>query len=178
MSLSNTQRLRIDRRPWVLYCSVHDFEPAVAIGFLKAGESWVYGHRDERSGIVMRRETPVGTAIYCCVKCFAHMGGRAFAEEPRPFRFMEADFILAQQRIDRVIQALAYRAEKRLYQLTPTEMREHLEVLKEDTLPELSRSCPNCQAPAGEPCTQPTNTGRRVVNWVHSSRLADEEADQ
>lgn len=30
--------------------------------------------------------------------------------------------------------------------------------------------CPNCQAPTGEPCTQPTDTGRRVVSWVHNAR--------
>lgn len=32
--------------------------------------------------------------------------------------------------------------------------------------------CPNCQAQPGEPCTQPTNDGRRAVNWVHNARRA------
>lgn len=31
-------------------------------------------------------------------------------------------------------------------------------------------ACPACQAPAGEPCTQPTDNGRRVVRWAHLSR--------
>lgn len=30
--------------------------------------------------------------------------------------------------------------------------------------------CPACQAPAGQPCTQPTSTARRTVPWVHKSR--------
>ena len=39
------------------------------------------------------------------------------------------------------------------------------------TTPDALRvACPNCQAPAGELCTAPTNTGRREVKWVHSSR--------
>lgn len=32
------------------------------------------------------------------------------------------------------------------------------------------RECPTCQAKAGAPCTQPTDTGRRAVNWWHLSR--------
>lgn len=31
-------------------------------------------------------------------------------------------------------------------------------------------ACPNCGSPAGKPCTAPTNTSRREVKWVHSSR--------
>jgi hypothetical protein len=30
--------------------------------------------------------------------------------------------------------------------------------------------CPACQSPAYRPCTQPTNTGRLPVTWVHKSR--------
>jgi len=30
--------------------------------------------------------------------------------------------------------------------------------------------CPNCQASAGQPCTQPTSLGRRAVSWVHDAR--------
>lgn len=30
--------------------------------------------------------------------------------------------------------------------------------------------CPNCQAPAGERCTAPTNTGRTAVSWFHVAR--------
>lgn len=30
--------------------------------------------------------------------------------------------------------------------------------------------CPNCQAPVGEPCTQPTSTGRREVESTHLAR--------
>lgn len=30
--------------------------------------------------------------------------------------------------------------------------------------------CPNCQARPGEPCTQPTDTGRVAVPWFHLSR--------
>lgn len=32
--------------------------------------------------------------------------------------------------------------------------------------------CPNCQAPAEKPCTQPTDTGRREINWYHYARIA------
>lgn len=35
----------------------------------------------------------------------------------------------------------------------------------------LAVSCPNCQAKPGEPCTQPTDTGRRPVAFVHSARI-------
>ena len=31
--------------------------------------------------------------------------------------------------------------------------------------------CPNCQAQPGEPCTQPTDTGRRAVKRPHLARL-------
>jgi hypothetical protein len=31
-------------------------------------------------------------------------------------------------------------------------------------------ACPACYAPAGEPCTQPTDNGRRAVGWHHLSR--------
>lgn len=30
--------------------------------------------------------------------------------------------------------------------------------------------CPACQVPAGERCTQPTNTSRSPVAWTHHSR--------
>lgn len=30
--------------------------------------------------------------------------------------------------------------------------------------------CPNCQAAAFEPCTQPTDTGRKIVGWFHHAR--------
>lgn len=32
------------------------------------------------------------------------------------------------------------------------------------------RPCPACQARAGEPCTQPTNTARKPVSWFHLAR--------
>ena len=31
--------------------------------------------------------------------------------------------------------------------------------------------CPTCHAPVGEPCTQPTDIGRKPVKWIHSARL-------
>lgn len=31
-------------------------------------------------------------------------------------------------------------------------------------------TCPNCQARPGEPCTQPSNTKRIPVTWMHLSR--------
>lgn len=31
-------------------------------------------------------------------------------------------------------------------------------------------ACPACQVPAGEPCTAPTEKGRRPVTWTHSAR--------
>jgi hypothetical protein len=37
--------------------------------------------------------------------------------------------------------------------------------------------CPACQAPGGEPCTAPTDTGRRPVNWFHLAR-EDEVREQ
>jgi len=30
--------------------------------------------------------------------------------------------------------------------------------------------CSNCQARQGEPCTQPTSTGRVAVRWFHAAR--------
>lgn len=35
----------------------------------------------------------------------------------------------------------------------------------------LSLKCPACQSPAGNPCTQPTEDGRRNVQWFHESRI-------
>lgn len=32
------------------------------------------------------------------------------------------------------------------------------------------RACPVCQARPGQPCTQPTDTGRRPVTWFHLNR--------
>lgn len=37
-------------------------------------------------------------------------------------------------------------------------------------------ACPNCAAPAGQPCTQPTDMSRRPVTWVHLAREAKYEA--
>lgn len=34
-------------------------------------------------------------------------------------------------------------------------------------------ACPNCGAPQGYPCSQPTDTGRRVVRWTHLARDAE-----
>lgn len=34
----------------------------------------------------------------------------------------------------------------------------------------ITARCPNCQARPGEPCTQPTDTGRRNVSWFHMAR--------
>jgi hypothetical protein len=34
----------------------------------------------------------------------------------------------------------------------------------------LTITCPVCNAAAGHPCTAPTSTGRRVVEWTHISR--------
>lgn len=31
-------------------------------------------------------------------------------------------------------------------------------------------TCPNCQSGPGQLCTQPTDTGRRPVGWVHLAR--------
>lgn len=31
--------------------------------------------------------------------------------------------------------------------------------------------CPNCNAQPGQPCTQPTETGRRNVQWIHYARF-------
>ena len=31
-------------------------------------------------------------------------------------------------------------------------------------------ACPNCQSGPGEACTQPTDTGRAAVSWVHMAR--------
>lgn len=38
-------------------------------------------------------------------------------------------------------------------------------ITKAQTVP-----CPTCFAPAGQPCTAPTDTGRRAVTWVHVRR--------
>lgn len=35
--------------------------------------------------------------------------------------------------------------------------------------------CPNCHAQPGKTCTQPTNTGRTPVPWLHLSRLPKQE---
>ena len=32
--------------------------------------------------------------------------------------------------------------------------------------------CPTCLAPAGQPCTRPTDTTRLTVAYVHLSRLS------
>lgn len=37
-------------------------------------------------------------------------------------------------------------------------------------LKELLVSCPACFADVGDPCTEPTNTGRRNVRWFHTKR--------
>ncbi len=34
----------------------------------------------------------------------------------------------------------------------------------------LDRECSVCLSPAGEPCTQPTDRGRRTVAWYHLDR--------
>jgi hypothetical protein len=31
-------------------------------------------------------------------------------------------------------------------------------------------ACPACYSPAGQPCTQPTDTSRKPVSWVHYAR--------
>lgn len=36
----------------------------------------------------------------------------------------------------------------------------------------LSAACPNCQVRPGQPCTQPTSTGRRPVTRFHYGRYA------
>lgn len=37
----------------------------------------------------------------------------------------------------------------------------------------LEVGCPACQAKPGEPCTQPTDTGRRSVRWYHHARVTN-----
>lgn len=39
--------------------------------------------------------------------------------------------------------------------------------------PEQARkyACPSCAARSGQPCTTPTDTGRREVKWVHLTRF-------
>lgn len=32
-------------------------------------------------------------------------------------------------------------------------------------------TCPACNAKPGKPCTVPTDTGRRAVNWLHLARV-------
>jgi len=39
----------------------------------------------------------------------------------------------------------------------------------------LSRPCPVCQAKPGEPCTTPTDTGRRPIRGFHLARECDDE---
>lgn len=34
----------------------------------------------------------------------------------------------------------------------------------------MSVACPACHSKPGKPCTQPTNTGRKPVAWVHLVR--------
>lgn len=34
----------------------------------------------------------------------------------------------------------------------------------------MNNPCPACNAKPGNPCTTPTNTGRRDVKWIHSAR--------
>lgn len=36
-------------------------------------------------------------------------------------------------------------------------------------------TCPNCNAQPGQPCTQPTDTSRKAVAWVHSAREVNAE---
>lgn len=33
--------------------------------------------------------------------------------------------------------------------------------------------CPNCNAQPDKPCTQPTDTGRSNVSWVHLARESE-----
>lgn len=35
----------------------------------------------------------------------------------------------------------------------------------------LQRTCPACHAKPGRRCTQPTDTGRKAVDWLHLSRV-------
>lgn len=35
----------------------------------------------------------------------------------------------------------------------------------------LARPCPVCNAQTGQPCTQPTSTGRQPVRWLHLKRV-------
>ena len=37
----------------------------------------------------------------------------------------------------------------------------------------LTVACTNCHAQPGQPCTQPTDAGRRPVPWFHLAREAD-----
>lgn len=39
-----------------------------------------------------------------------------------------------------------------------------------------SRPCPACYARPGEPCTTPTDTGRRNVGWFHYAREEEDDA--
>jgi hypothetical protein len=39
-----------------------------------------------------------------------------------------------------------------------------------DWKPGYAVTCPACNARIGEPCTAPTNTGRRPVSWTHLAR--------
>jgi hypothetical protein len=31
--------------------------------------------------------------------------------------------------------------------------------------------CPACASPIGSKCTEPTDTGRRPVTWIHNARV-------
>lgn len=39
----------------------------------------------------------------------------------------------------------------------------------------VKHTCGNCNAQPGEPCTTPTDTGRRAVTWFHYGRLSGAE---
>lgn len=39
-----------------------------------------------------------------------------------------------------------------------------------DIKPAHAVMCPSCHAAAGQPCNAPTDTGRRIVSWVHMAR--------
>lgn len=42
--------------------------------------------------------------------------------------------------------------------------------MPEQKLNPITVTCPNCQSPPGEFCTQPTENGRRTVKWFHLAR--------
>lgn len=43
---------------------------------------------------------------------------------------------------------------------------------EQKSLNPLDYTCPNCNAQPGKYCSVPSNTGRKQVPWVHSSREA------